>query len=133
MPAYFLTNAAVSGCTISCGKNCSDSEDIAQSSMQLIKIKTDEEFKIIGGTERSQAAIMVMEPFSSTGGPDNKHEHSDQWLFVTSGHGKAIVAGEEVALAENSLLLIEAGETHEIKNTSDKPLRTLNFYCPPQY
>ena len=101
--------------------------------MQLIEIKPDEEFEVIGGTKRSQAAVMVLEPSSSTGGPDNKHEHSDQWLFVTSGSGKAIVAGKEVRLAENSLLLIEAGETHEIKNTGDKPLRTLNFYCPPQY
>lgn len=101
--------------------------------MQQVKINPDEDFKVIAGTKRSQAAIMVLAPFSSTGGPDNRHNESDQWLYVTSGEGLAIVAGEEIALAENSLLLIEAGETHEIKNTGEKPLKTLNFYCPPQY
>lgn len=101
--------------------------------MELIKINPEEEFKVLGKTKRSQAATMVLAPFSSTGGPDNKHEESDQWLYVISGKGMAVVAGAEVKLAENSLLLIEAGETHEIRNTGEKPLKTLNFYCPPQY
>lgn len=101
--------------------------------MQILEIDPKADFKVIAGTKRSQAAIMVLDPHSSTGGPDNKHARSDQWLFVTSGKGTAIVAGREVPLKENSLLLIEAGETHEIKNVGDQPLKTLNFYCPPQY
>jgi len=101
--------------------------------MQILEIDPEVDFQVIAGTKRSQAAIMVLDPQSSTGGPNNKHAHSDQWLFVTSGNGTAIVAGDEVPLKVNSLLLIEAGETHEIKNTGDKPLKTLNFYCPAQY
>jgi hypothetical protein len=31
------------------------------------------------------------------------------------------------------LLLIERGEAHEIRNTGDERLSTLNFYVPPVY
>jgi mannose-6-phosphate isomerase-like protein (cupin superfamily) len=31
------------------------------------------------------------------------------------------------------LLLITAGESHEIKNNSDETLRTLNIYAPPEF
>jgi len=31
------------------------------------------------------------------------------------------------------LLVIERGETHEIRCTGDAPLRTVNFYSPPAY
>ena len=30
-------------------------------------------------------------------------------------------------------MLIGRGETHEIRNTGDEPLRTLNVYVPPAY
>ncbi|MBV8229453.1 MAG: hypothetical protein JO329_05655 [Planctomycetaceae bacterium] len=30
-------------------------------------------------------------------------------------------------------MLIQRGETHEIRNTGREPLRTLNVYVPPAY
>lgn len=101
--------------------------------MQLIKINAKDDFKVIAGTKRSQSATMVLQPASSTGGSDNKHKSSDQWLYVLSGNGEAIVAGQTLKIETGSLLLIEAGETHEIKNNGKEPLKTLNFYCPPEY
>ena len=38
-----------------------------------------------------------------------------------------------LALAAGSLLLIERGEAHEIRNTGRTPLKTVNFYSPPAY
>lgn len=101
--------------------------------MKHLLVKAKEGFEVIAGTQRSQAATMVLEPGESTGGPHNKHKGSDQWLFVLAGAGKAIVEREQVNLAEGELLLIEAGETHEITNTGDRPLETLNFYAPSEY
>ena len=91
------------------------------------------EFKVLAKTKRSEAAVMELEPNDSTGGDDNKHAGEDQWLYVVSGEGKAVVAGKEQNLQPGSLLLIEAGETHEISNTGKGLLRTLNFYAPPAY
>jgi mannose-6-phosphate isomerase-like protein (cupin superfamily) len=31
------------------------------------------------------------------------------------------------------LLVIERGESHEIRATGDQPLSTVNFYSPPAY
>jgi mannose-6-phosphate isomerase-like protein (cupin superfamily) len=80
-----------------------------------------------------QAAEMVIEPGDREGGPDNRHRGADQWLYVVSGSGMAIIEGREQALQTGSLLVIEKGESHEIRNTGDEPLATLNFYSPPAY
>jgi mannose-6-phosphate isomerase-like protein (cupin superfamily) len=90
-------------------------------------------FVLLGKTRRSQAAIMILKAGKSTGGPDNRHPKSDQWLFVVSGKGKAIVKDNTVKLKEGGLLLIEAGEAHQITNTGNHPLRTVTFYAPPAY
>jgi mannose-6-phosphate isomerase-like protein (cupin superfamily) len=90
-------------------------------------------FRVVAETSRSQAATMVLKPRQSTGGEDNVHTGEDQWLYVVSGTGRAVVEGREVKLAGGSLLLVEAGETHEIINTGRKPLVTINVYAPPAY
>ena len=90
-------------------------------------------FKIVLGNRRVQAAQMVIEPGKSEGGPDNRHRGTDQWLFVITGHGVAIVKGKRHLLKTNSLLLIEHGERHVIRNTGKRPLKTLDFYSPPGY
>jgi mannose-6-phosphate isomerase-like protein (cupin superfamily) len=84
-------------------------------------------------TDDAQAAQMTLAPGRTTGGPDNAHADSDQWLYVVSGRGTATVEGETVPLAEGDLVVIEAGETHAVANDGDEPLETLNLYVPPDY
>ena len=90
-------------------------------------------FEVVTKTATAQAAVMTVPPGQTVGSDDNVHDKSDQWLFVVSGEGEAIVAGKRQALTRHSLLVIEAGEAHEIRNTGDAPLETLNFYTPPEY
>jgi mannose-6-phosphate isomerase-like protein (cupin superfamily) len=101
--------------------------------MKHVETKDKQGFQVIEGSKRSQAAIMVLEVGESTGGPTNKHQTSDQWLYVVSGRGRAIVGYQQVKLGPGSLLLIEAGEPHQIDNTGDTPLETVNVYAPPEY
>ena len=101
--------------------------------MKSFRVELEQEWNVLGGTERSQAAEMVIPPGEKEGGPDNRHEGSDQWLYVISGGGLAIVGRGEIKLHAGMLLLIEAGEAHEIRNTGQEPLRTLNVYAPPVY
>jgi mannose-6-phosphate isomerase-like protein (cupin superfamily) len=54
-------------------------------------------------------------------------------LYVVSGRGRAILEGTEYELGAGSLLLIEAGEAHEISSAGDQPLETLSVYAPPEY
>ncbi|MSP12941.1 MAG: cupin domain-containing protein [Chloroflexi bacterium] len=98
---------------------------------QVVTMQQD--FEIIAGTSRSQAATMVLAAGESTGGLENRHAQSDQWLYVIAGKGMAVVNGREVHLRPGSLLLVEQGEAHEITNTADRPLETINIYTPPAY
>lgn len=90
-------------------------------------------FRVALGNERSEAAEMVLAPGATEGDAQNRHRGADQWLFVVSGQGVATVNGQRHALRERTLLLIEHGDRHEIRNTGTEPLRTLNFYVPPAY
>jgi len=67
------------------------------------------------------------------GNRENRHNGADQWLFVVSGTGVAHVNERRVALRAGSLLLIEHGDRHEIRNNGRGKLVTLNFYVPPAY
>ena len=101
--------------------------------MQHKKLRFDDGFRVAFGNARGQAAEMVIRPGDSEGDAQNRHRGADQWLFVVEGKGVATVDGKRYPLAANVLLLIETGERHEIRNTGETPLRTLNFYAPPAY
>jgi mannose-6-phosphate isomerase-like protein (cupin superfamily) len=101
--------------------------------MQRDHLSFDEFFEVRLTSADAQAAEMTLAPGQSTGGPDNYHEESEQWLYVVSGSGVATVDGETVSLDAGDIVRIEAGETHEIENDGGEPLETLNLYVPPLY
>ncbi len=90
-------------------------------------------FRVVMDNGRAQAAEMVIPPGDAEGDPHNRHRGADQWLFVTDGTGVATVNGRRIALKAGTLLLIERGDEHEVRNTGRKPLTTLNLYVPPAY
>ncbi|MBW3554277.1 MAG: cupin domain-containing protein [Gemmatimonadetes bacterium] len=101
--------------------------------MKHTHLAFESHFDVVLETADAQAAVMTLGQGESTGGPDNRHAASAQWLYVVAGTGEAVVEGETVDLGPRTLLLIEAGEAHEIRCTGDEPLRTLNVYVPPEY
>jgi len=80
--------------------------------MKRVTFRFGEGFRVAIGNKRSQAAEMVLEPGQSEGGSDNHHRGADQWLYVVSGKGVAIVNGRRSSLLPGTLLLIERGENH---------------------
>jgi mannose-6-phosphate isomerase-like protein (cupin superfamily) len=101
--------------------------------MKRKQLRFGEGFRVALGNRRSQAAEMVLAAGDVEGGPDNRHRGSDQWLYVVSGNGAATIAGKHYRLRAGTLLLIERGRNHEVRNTGQAPLRTLNVYVPPAY
>ena len=90
-------------------------------------------FRVAYDVRLAQAAEMVLAPGDSEGGPDNRHRGADQWLFVVSGTGVAMVEGRCVPLKAGTLLVIERRERHEVRNSGRTLLKTLNFYYPPAF
>ena len=101
--------------------------------MKRHQLRLKSHFEVVLTNKRSQAAEMVLPPGKSEGDSQNRHSNADQWLFVVSGTGQAMVNGHRYRLRAGTLLLIERGDTHEIKNTGRGKLATLNFYVPPAY
>jgi len=105
--------------------------------MRSKTLKFGEGFRVAFEVRKAQAAEMVIPPGDAEGGPDNRHRGADQWLFVVAGRGQATVETEgrkrRIALGPGTLLVIEKGEKHEVRNTGRALLRTLNFYYPPAF
>jgi mannose-6-phosphate isomerase-like protein (cupin superfamily) len=98
--------------------------------MRSKQLRFGEGFRVAFSNRRSQAAEMVIAPGDAEGGPDNRHRGSDQWLYVLSGTGTAMITGKRRTIRAGTLLLIERGDTHEIRNTGQRLLRTLKRLCP---
>lgn len=90
-------------------------------------------FSVALSNRRAQAATMVIPPGDAEGGPGNRHRGADQWLYVLAGTGRATIGRQRHPLKAGTLVLIERGVTHEIRNTGRTPLKTLNVYVPPAY
>ena len=90
-------------------------------------------FRLSIANGRSQSAVMVLAPGGKEGGPDNFHRGADQWLYVVEGTGAAIINGHRKSLKAGTILLIEAGDRQEIRNTGRSLLKTVNVYVPPAY
>jgi mannose-6-phosphate isomerase-like protein (cupin superfamily) len=101
--------------------------------MKRKNLQFESGFRVILGNRFSQAAEMVLPPGKAEGGPENRHRGADQWLYVVSGTGIATVNGKRYSLGEGTLMLIERGDEHEIRNNGDDLLRILNIYLPPAY
>jgi mannose-6-phosphate isomerase-like protein (cupin superfamily) len=90
-------------------------------------------FRLSVGNGKSQSAVMVLAPGAKEGGPDNFHRGADQWLYVVEGTGAALINGRSRGLRAGTMVLIEAGDRHEIRNTGRTLLKTVNVYVPPAY
>src|SRR5678816_1235346 len=93
-----------------------------RANMPVKHVRFGKGFNVALSNKRGQSASMVIAPGDCEGGPDNRHRGADQWLFVLSGSGVAVLAGRKHRLKAGSLVLIERGTTHEIRNTGRSPL-----------
>jgi len=101
--------------------------------MRSKHLRFTEGFRIAFANPRGQAAEFVIPPGDKEGGPDNAHRGADQWMLVLEGTGTAIVGGKRRPLKKGTLLLIEKGEKHEIRNTGRRQLKSFVVYTPPAY
>lgn len=62
------------------------------------------------------------------------HKDHDQFIRIEKGVGKAIIDDKEYQLLDGIALIIPAGTTHEIINTSNtEDLKLYTIYSPPEH
>lgn len=101
--------------------------------MKHEQLKFAKGFRVSVGNKKAQGAVMILAPGATEGDAENRHQGADQWLMVMEGTGVAIINGHKLKLKSGTLVLIEAGDTHEIRNTGRSLLKTVNVYVPPAY
>jgi mannose-6-phosphate isomerase-like protein (cupin superfamily) len=101
--------------------------------MQHKHLQLVHSFRVVLGDGHSQPAQLPLGPGQTEGGPDNRRQGADQWIYVASSTGEVLDEGRRIDLRAGTLILIQRGEKHEIRNTGAGPLRTLNVYVPPTY
>jgi mannose-6-phosphate isomerase-like protein (cupin superfamily) len=90
-------------------------------------------FRLSASNAKSQAAVTVLAVGGKEGGSHNLHKSADQWLYVVEGSGVAITNGHRARLKAGTIVLIEAGDRHEIRNTGRTLLKTVSVYVRPAY
>ncbi len=61
------------------------------------------------------------------------HSHTDQFLRVEAGQGRAILDGVEYEVLDDFAIIIPAGTEHNVVNTGDVPMKLYSIYTPPEH
>jgi mannose-6-phosphate isomerase-like protein (cupin superfamily) len=80
----------------------------------------------------SQLVVMTLQGGEDIG--QERHDDVDQFIRVEAGQGEAVLDGERHALRDGSAIVIPAGTTHNVINTSpNEPLHLSTIYSPPNH
>ncbi len=90
-------------------------------------------FDVLITTERTQAAVMRLEPGGASGESLKTHRTSDQVLLVLEGTVEAEVGGEKAQLRRGDLVIVPAGTPHRFRGAGSEAALTFNVYGPPAY
>jgi mannose-6-phosphate isomerase-like protein (cupin superfamily) len=90
-------------------------------------------FQVLHTGERSQTAMITLQPSNATGERAEAHENSDQVLLMLDGEVTGKVGDDRPLLKKGDVIVIPAGVKHRFVNRGDRPAVTFNVYSPPAY
>lgn len=70
--------------------------------------------------ESKMIAMITLPPNSSIG--LHQHLNDEEIVYIIEGHGVCISGGKETAIAKGFVNYVKRGESHSIKNNTDKDL-----------
>lgn len=79
----------------------------------------------------SQLVVMSLLPGEEIG--MEVHPENDQFIRIEKGTGKAVLNGEESALADGTAVVIPAGINHNIINTGTEEMKLYTIYSPAHH
>ncbi len=90
-------------------------------------------FDVLITSDRTQAAVMRLDPGGVSSESLNTHRTSDQVLLVLEGSVDAEVGGAKARLRQGDLVIVPAGTAHRFRSAGNEVALTFNVYGPPAY
>lgn len=88
--------------------------------------------KVLHTAKHMQLVVMSLKPLEEIG--EEVHADKDQFIRIEKGVGMAIINDVEQVLNDGSVVIVSAGQKHNIKNTSPTdPLKLYTIYSPPEH
>ncbi len=79
----------------------------------------------------SQLVLMSLLPGEEIG--MEVHPNVDQFFRFEAGQGKAVLNGEEINFKDGDALIVPAGTSHNIMNSSSEVLKLYTIYSPANH
>ena len=106
--------------------NIDDAEPFASTDRSIIR-------EVAGRVSLPARNQSLAEATVAVGDTTDEHYHprSEELYFILAGTGRMRMDGEERDVRVGDCVLIEPGAVHQLRNTSDEPLRLLCCCAPP--
>ena len=86
--------------------------------------------KVLYTAKNSQLVVMSLAPGEDIG---QEVHQLDQFIRCEAGEGKAILDGVEHAISDGFAIIVPAGASHNIVNTSKAAMKLYTVYSPPNH
>lgn len=107
-------------------------EPFYSENIELLTKKNNDYRRVIYNGFNQQFVLMSIEPQDDI--EMEVHKSHDQFIRIEQGNGKAIIGGKEYNLKDNTGLIVPAGTSHQIINTSStEPLKLYSIYSPSPF
>ncbi len=87
--------------------------------------------KVIFTGAKSQLVVMDIKPGEDIG--EEVHEHVEQWLFIHSGHMKAMVGGREFEVTAGDVVIVAPNTRHNFTNVGKESVKIYTVYVPANH
>ena len=102
---------------------CDDIEDLTE--------KNEDFRRVLYTGEQLQLVLMTLQPGEEIG--EEVHADRDQFYRIEEGEGIIDIDGRENPVEDDIAVIVPAGTRHNVRNTSDDPLRFYTIYGPPEH
>lgn len=100
--------------------------------IEELTLQNDYFRQVIYTAPHSQLVLMSLNPNEEIG--VETHANVDQFFRIEQGEGKVILNGEEHVFSDGFAIVVPAGTTHNVINTSsDKKLKLYTIYSPANH
>ena len=82
--------------------------------------------------KHAQLVLMTLRPGDEIG--EEIHNENDQFFRFEAGQGLVVIDGNEYVVADGSAIVVPAGASHNVSNTSDsEDLKLYTLYAPSHH